>query len=248
MKQKYNIIYSLGRDCACAMYMKKAHLRSCSGPFDWLTNADFKTRFDLMTHDFDGFLDVDCLKKMEKPTAFPADKNNDYYENIKTGLYFWHDFPADMSFDKAYPRVKKKYDRRIRRFYETVRKGEKVLLIWFSHVDNTPDKVVLECCHRFCGKIGKTIDFLIVEHTEGVEKPQCRNIAPNITRYNLHTQKFDENGVPQTLGNEASVQPIFNQYQLIVPFVSKCEKCVLKFIRPFVPVKKWRKAIKRRIV
>lgn len=43
---RYDVIYSLGRDCSCAMYMRQTNLRSCSGPFDWLTHAGFEKRFE----------------------------------------------------------------------------------------------------------------------------------------------------------------------------------------------------------
>ena len=152
---KYDIIYSIGRDCACALYLQQNGLRSTSGPFDWLTNAGFEDRFELMLNDFQYFLDKKYLKQMPKPTQFPADKNNDYYENIKTQLYFWHDFPADKSFDEAYPEVKLKYERRIKRFYENIKDKNRVLLVWFSQVHQTPDNIVLELCNRFSEKMGK---------------------------------------------------------------------------------------------
>lgn len=34
---KFDMIYSIGEDCACSLYMNKLKLRKVSGPFDWLT-------------------------------------------------------------------------------------------------------------------------------------------------------------------------------------------------------------------
>ena len=53
--KKYDIIYSIGRDCACASYLQQNGLRLTSGPFDWLTNAGFEDRFELMLNDFQCF-------------------------------------------------------------------------------------------------------------------------------------------------------------------------------------------------
>ena len=53
MKKKYNIIYSIGQDCACGLYMKKARIRCCSGPFDWLTNTSFENRINIILNDFE---------------------------------------------------------------------------------------------------------------------------------------------------------------------------------------------------
>lgn len=246
---RYDIIYSLGRDCSCAMYMQQTNLRSCSGPFDWLTNAGFEKRFELMINNFDEFLEQSDLLPMDKPTAFPSDKNNDYYENVKTGLYYWHDFPAGVPLQESFNIVKEKYNRRIKRFYDNILTKNRVLLIWFSQVGSTSDSVVLEYCDKLCSKIGKKLDFLIIEHREGVFEPQCIRLAENIVRWYCHCQKNDGSGKPTMLGNEKLVRPIFEQYKLIVPPVLMVKNAVfkylIKFICLFVPVKKWRKRLRQ---
>ncbi len=251
MNKKYDIIYSIGRDCACASYLAKLNLRACSGPFDWLTNANFQQRFELMLNDFSNFLNKDDLHLMPKPTQFPADKNNDYYENIRTGLYFWHDFPADKSFEEAYPEVKQKYERRIKRFYENIQNHNKVLLVWFSQVHNTPNELVLDLCDKFCKKMGKTIDFLIIEHAEGLQQAEMTQLSTNILKYRCHATRFDENGVPQTQGNERLVSPIFSQYKLAIPFklrlVKFLRRWLSKIICLFIFDKQLRKKIKKKL-
>ena len=82
-KQKYDIVYSLGYDCACAQYMQSAQIRICSGPFDWLTNADFQTRLNLILNDFENFLEFDDLKFLPKNQKMFNDPYCDYYENTK---------------------------------------------------------------------------------------------------------------------------------------------------------------------
>ena len=194
---RYDIIYSLGRDCSCAMYMQQTNLRSCSGPFDWLTNAGFEKRFELMINNFDEFLEQSDLLPMDKPTAFPSDKNNDYYENVKTGLYYWHDFPAGVPLQESFNIVKEKYNRRIKRFYDNILTKNRVLLIWFSQVGSTSDSVVLEYCDKLCSKIGKKLDFLIIEHREGVFEPQCIRLAENIVRWYCIVKRMMEAESPQ---------------------------------------------------
>ena len=48
MKNKYDIVYSIGHDCACSMYLKKHNLRVVSGPLDWLTSVPAHMRFNLI--------------------------------------------------------------------------------------------------------------------------------------------------------------------------------------------------------
>ncbi len=47
-KHKYDIIYSLGSNCACALYLNKYALRTTSGPFDWVSEMSFENRIDLI--------------------------------------------------------------------------------------------------------------------------------------------------------------------------------------------------------
>ncbi len=249
MEKTYSIIYSLGRDCACAQYMIKTNLRLSSGPFDWLTNASFEERFDLVLNDFEGYFNKEDFVKMEKPIQFPSDKQNDYYRNIKTKLFYWHDFPNDISFEDAYPKIKNKYDRRIKRFYKNIKKRKKVLLIWFSQLDNTSDDQIIYLCDKLCKKMGKTIDFMIIEHEEGLNEFKVKNLKDNIIKYNLHARKNDEKGVPLTLGNEELILPLFQQFSLKESFLFKLKQNLLKgcvhFICVFIPYKKIRKKIRK---
>ena len=224
-------------------------MRLTSGPFDWLTNAGFEDRFTLMLNGFEDFLNQKYLKKMPKPTQFPSDKDNDYYENIKNNLYFWHDFPADKSFDEAYPKVKLKYERRIKRFYENIKDKNRVLLVWFSYVHQTPDNIVLELCNRFSEKMGKKIDFLIIEHQEGLMTAKTYMLSENIERWQCHATKFDEAGAPQTLGNTELLDPIFSSYHLKSAFALRAKHVALKILVEclcvWIPAKRWRQRVRK---
>ncbi|MDE5615394.1 MAG: DUF616 domain-containing protein [Alphaproteobacteria bacterium] len=92
----YDIIYSIGRDCACSFYLQTNNLRSCSGPFDWIITADFKQRFDMLLSRFKYFMNPKYFEFLPKnPNIFNDDKC-DYYRNIKTGFDFYHDFPVGV--------------------------------------------------------------------------------------------------------------------------------------------------------
>ena len=217
MYKKYDIIYSLGRDCACAMYMKQAKLRSTSGPFDWLTNASFETRFELILNDFADFINPDDVRFLPKNPNVINDEKCDYYENVRNGFYYYHDFPVGVKFSESIPAVVDKYNRRIIRFIDNMRNKRRILLIWFSHCTNTPDAVIIDLCNRVCDKFGKKIDFMIIEHQENQHTALRRDLAPNIVKYNLHTMAFDDAGRPTTQGDVAACAPLFAQFRLCVP-------------------------------
>lgn len=253
MKKQYDTIYSIGQDCACATYMKQARIRECSGPFDWLTSANFEKRINIILNDFDDFLNKEDLKVMPKPTQFPADKNNTYYENIRTGLYFWHDFPADKNLETAYPLVKEKYDRRINSFIENIKTKENILLIYFTHFSINNDELIKELCEKVCKKFDKNIDFLIVEYDETKKDDEIDsyNISENILIYKLNTRMSDKNGAPTTLGKAHLCQPIFNQFEIkktiFVKIMRNFNFVLSKIICPFILNKHLRSKLKEQL-
>ena len=248
MKKKYEIVYSIGRDCACSMYMKSAKLRICSGPFDWLTNASFETRIDCIINDFKDFLNFADLAPLQKSPNLQNDDTCDYYQNVRNGFFYYHDFPVGVALEQSFPQVKEKYQRRINRFYKKISEKDNVLLIWFSHHTNTPDKVILDASKRMCEKFGKQIDFLIIEHSENTDVPIERQLAPNIIKYNLHTKSYDGKGNVDTLGLTKNILPIFSNYKLKQPLniiiIRYFRRILSDIICLLFPVKQFRGKIK----
>ncbi len=249
-KQKYDIVYSLGYDCACAQYMQSAQIRICSGPFDWLTNADFQTRLNLILNDFENFLEFDDLKFLPKNQKMFNDPYCDYYENTKNGFYYYHEFKTGENLADLFNKIKEKYDRRIKRFNENLRTKEKVLLIYFSHYPIKDEKTVNELCKAVCKKFNKTIDFLIIEYDENKKDNEIENykLDDNITIYKLNTRKLDKEGNLTVPGNKHLVRPIFKKYELILPLKTKIKRKILfnlsKIICPFIFNKKTRAKVK----
>lgn len=246
----YDIIYSIGRDCACSFYLQANGLRLCSGPVDWITTADFNQRFDMLISGFKDFMNPKYFEFLPKKPDVFNDEKCDYYRNTKTGFDFYHDFPVGVPFEESFPSVAEKYNRRIARFYNNIKSKKRVLLVYFSHHTNTPDNAIVNLCNKFCKKINKQIDFLIIEHREGQYTPICAQLAPNITRWHLHATACDENGKNTTKGNEALVNPIFANYRIALYSPLKIKYKLIKVLRTLcrlIPVKKWRHAAKNYI-
>ena len=218
----YDLVYSLGRDCACAMYMSKYGLRTYSGPFDWLTmplsmNDEFQRRIECILTDFKYFWNQEDFKFLPKDPSVFNDEHCDYYENVKTGFYFYHDFPTGIPMEESLPKVKEKYQRRIDRFYSEILKNKRVLLIWLSHSFLTDHTLQIDLCNDVCKKFGKQIDFLLIEHNENLPLGTIEKIPSlpsHITKYTLYTRKWDEKGNPTTLGQEKICGKVFSKYKL----------------------------------
>lgn len=228
-KYKYDIIYSIGRDCSCAMYLQKQGLRILSGPFDWLTNVnDIKDRLNFILNDFNDFLNLEDLKFLPKDPNVFNDEACDYYENLRNGFYYYHDFHKNVPLEEAFPQVKEKYNRRIGRFIRNLKTKKKVLLVWFSHIP-TADEAIIPLCEQICQKYGKQIDFLIIENDDSKADDDIEKkfLATNIVMYKLKTASLDEKGNPTTMGREEVCSKLFQNY-IIIKTPKECFKCFLQ--------------------
>ena len=117
---------SLGPTCSVAYQLQKLGKKKKSLPFDWIRCPNIKDVIHLITNNFQGFLDG--ISFVRDDTKFPiikdseifddvADKETKVYRNEKLNLGFFHDFKEGISLED----VQEKYDRRIKRFYETVK-------------------------------------------------------------------------------------------------------------------------------
>lgn len=107
----YKQVISLGFFCSVAIELEHMNLRSKSGPFDWTITS------------IEGLIGViqDGFKDFLNPAYLVQDKEYPYIiKNTKYHIHFYHDFNLEEPFEMQLPRVREKYARRIRHFYEDV--------------------------------------------------------------------------------------------------------------------------------
>lgn len=103
---------SLGCACPTASSMSKYALRSWSGPFDWLVTEQFDKVLYYMENGFEGFLEKENLERFKgSPLKF---------QDKKSGFVFLHD--QEYPFEDRFGELKQKYQKRIDRFMEEIRK------------------------------------------------------------------------------------------------------------------------------
>ncbi len=188
-KKRYDVIYSIGHNCACAANLKRFNLRNTSGPLDWLWRPTLSQVFDVLSSDFKDFLIKEDLVKIEKnPVQTNHDMEHDYYYNTRNNYQFLHDFPTGCPLDECFDKVKTKYDRRIQRFISDMHSQKDVLLVYLILHDKFvfSDAEVIQMCNSYCDHIGRSIDFLFIENTTSdngeIIKKQLSN---NITKISL---------------------------------------------------------------
>ena len=108
---KFEHIISLGFFCSVAMEIERIKRRDASYPFDWCI-SEFTGVIDLINNNFDNFLKYEQLMQ-----------NSSYHSHYMNqyGIQFFHDFNEYQSLKEQLDNVTKKYNRRIKRFYKTIK-------------------------------------------------------------------------------------------------------------------------------
>ena len=110
---KFKYVISLGYFCSPALELRRLGLRDASYPLDWTISYDFSLVMRLIENHFVGFLSEDSLYQLkEMPNCYRDKKNK---------VDFYHDFDELRSLKRQLFDVKQKYNRRIARFYDTIK-------------------------------------------------------------------------------------------------------------------------------
>lgn len=243
---KYDLVISLGTDCACASYLKMHNLRFNSFPFDWLTLAPFKNRISLIENNFENFLLEKDMKFLFFGKDQPINKENDGYHNVITKFNFYHDFPANVPLKESLPTVQEKYKRRIKRFYKKINNNKRILFIYFCRDEKLENNEILDAFKKLNAKFKKQeISLLVIENKYDQRDFEYLELSKNIYKVTYDSLSFDNN---ETLGNIELNNKIFSKIKLKglwkYNFLSKISKFITIFILNKELRKKYREKCK----
>lgn len=92
------------------------------------------------------------------------------YHNKLNGITFNHDFLKTLEFDEAYPLVKEKYDRRIKRLLEKIRNSNSVLAVYLEAPTTNHSEIsnqeILQGYSILKEKFGDKINLLYIKNSE----------------------------------------------------------------------------------
>ncbi len=245
----FDIVYSLGFNCACAQHLRKLGLRSTSGPFDWLTCVPFPPRAELILNHFNGFLEPeDFYAVPEDPDCAPREKC-DPYQNRRTGFLHLHDFPAGVPIEQSFPAAQEKYRRRIERFERNLSDpAKRILLVWFFNEPMADEALLVDLCRRIVEKYGAHLRFLFIESSPHATpgKPQRQCPTEYIERYSYYV-----NPAWPLRKQHEPLSRILKRYR--TPGVAgrrarmRVNRSVVAVIPALIPVKKWRTACREKL-
>ena len=169
MNREYDYVIALGEKCFTAQAIYKMNLRKTSGPFDWLdcfsSGAGLKRRLEIILNHFDGFWDKNLLVPV-----WEGDVRN--IRNIKTNILFRHEIATDESIDENFQKIAEKYARRIKRFFDILASGKRVLLVYAASLyENSDANDTLEKVKQIQQKFNNpNIDILVVDSNKELNK------------------------------------------------------------------------------
>ena len=195
-RKKYNFIFSIGEACSCTQALRQQGLQNASYPFDWLYGSTFVERCKILADEFKYF-----IRKEDLEFAYSYDVSgltSDAYHNKLNGIIFNHDFSNSLEFEEAYPLVKEKYDRRIKRLLEKIKNSKSVLAVYLE----TPTTGHSEISNQeiFQGysilreKFGDKISLLYIKNNKGetvIEEFENGKIIKVIGDYKDYDSELD---------------------------------------------------------
>ena len=149
------------------------------------------------------------------------------------------------------PEVEAKYGRRIRRFFEEIRRAKHVLFVWMSKTSCLDDGTLVRERARLAGKFpGIRIDWLILENDSAMKPLEFREteISPNILRIVFDNVSYDTSDPSaEWRGNRRNIDAVFSRLHLKTPYGGRLKKALykpLKALCGLIPVRKYRRKIR----
>lgn len=187
----YDLAFSLGFSCACTQSLREAGLQFASYPFDWVGTPCLQASVHMLETDFSGWMDKDDLELYDIRRAPLFSK---VYRNARTGFGFPHDFPYSRAFEEAYPSVRERYDRRIRRLTDMIASSRKVLAVYVESVISRRLKDdELMAVQRGLGARfpGVTVDLLYFFHEDGCVAPRETRVGEGVMAVGLAYKRVE---------------------------------------------------------
>ena len=176
LRARYDFVCSLGPDCGCAGHLIKSRLRRESYPLDWLGTWTLSlTRVaEIVRDEFAGFLKLENIrtipppKPVQTPDGVLDDTRHAWCGDDALHIVIPHDFPIDRPIAEVYPEVRRKYDRRIARFYRTMRSSKRVLMVYWTWRNSPEPDDILAAAGIFRAKFPESrVDLLVMRHRDG---------------------------------------------------------------------------------
>lgn len=137
MKEKYDLIFSLGSFPLVSNLLKEKELQIYDFPFDKISGGNFLTRLSLLLLDCNNFIEQKNIIKEENIPIEGAVQ----FRDSQTGFIYHSDFDNELPIENNYPNVKIKYDRYIKNLNILIKSAKKILILYVENPQIKEDDV-----------------------------------------------------------------------------------------------------------
>ena len=125
MSKTYDLVVPLGFACSCSQILRRAGLQLASFPWDWVGTPPPSERCRLICNGFKDWMNLEDLQWAGKNDTF----GHEEVRNVRSGIFFMHDFVQGTPLEDQYPAVMEKYTRRAARLDRLLKSSKSVLLV-----------------------------------------------------------------------------------------------------------------------
>ena len=201
-KQTYDLIVSLGGNCAVANQLLFRDMRPFSLPLDYVFMVDYAP-IKYLQEAFKNRFEKFCLKEnlVELVGEERADdrSGNIQYKDTYSGFRFIHHFPKPIEQGGVFDATKETLNRRIERLFAKIDKRKKILFVLNTNFAFDV-QLAIELKNVIAGKWkNKKITFLVIQF--GAEEDKTLNIKKFGTlvlhKRKMHEKDFFRNQLPE---------------------------------------------------
>lgn len=180
-KKEYDLVCSLGGNCAAAHNLRYRDMRLYSLPFDWCFSKSEKP-IEYLSEGFkNNFKNLALKENLEEINFSQEHKDKFQYFDKYSEYYFLNHFNKPITEQGSYEDFNSKLRRRIDRLIEKIKTGKKILFILST--TNETDLSCVETLHNTLKEIysNKQFDFVVISFS--CSQDEIYKINENITVY-----------------------------------------------------------------
>lgn len=245
--KKYDLFIPCGSYCATAFNLKANGLRTASYPFDWVAGMTLGKSTAYMLNHFENFLN-------KKKMSVCCEDNNFLILKNENDISFNHDFLKKIPFDEMFEHTRKKYNRRIERFYQNIKSAASVCFLHYTDCETETISEAVSNWQNFIKNFpDKKLELIYIKESENITSVKAEKHDGNFSLfYVAKTEKTPD----QWQGNIPAVKTILQNYKLTFSaslanksriILRQSQKRLLKLIAECFPTKKLRKKMRAKL-
>lgn len=236
--KSFDLVVSLGGNCAAAHQLKYKNFRTKSYPFDWTYFTSDEAVYKLITGFKENFKNYALKKNFKELPVNPSHPDRIQYKDNYGEIIWANHFSYNKNKNSDYEQVKEKLDRRFKRLVDSIKEAKRILFIFSVSFKISPDAFLKLIDTLYTIYPDKHFEIKVLSF-DASKNSVFKNKDVEIFYYRrlINNQDFD------TTNKEWDFLNHINKYQR---FINGTKKNILRHIIDFIPKKSLKKRLKQK--